>query len=64
MDSSQQGPNVDPEHAPSFAVPARRLGALEHPMIIKNVDKAIETFGRNYAPQAVCHQLKWTPTFY
>ncbi|KAK3370194.1 RNA polymerase III transcription factor IIIC subunit-domain-containing protein [Podospora didyma] len=43
----------DDEHAPIYTVPRRRLGALEHPMIVKNVDKAIKTFGQNYALQAV-----------
>jgi general transcription factor 3C polypeptide 5 (transcription factor C subunit 1) len=34
--------------APVYAVPAKRLGVVEHPMIIKNIDKAIKTFGKNY----------------
>jgi general transcription factor 3C polypeptide 5 (transcription factor C subunit 1) len=40
--------------APIFTIPPRRLGALEHPMIIKNLDKGIKTFGQNNAFQAVC----------
>ncbi|KAK0635226.1 RNA polymerase III transcription factor IIIC subunit-domain-containing protein [Bombardia bombarda] len=46
-------PGDDEEHAPLYPVPARRLGALEHPMIIMNVDKAVRTFGQNYALQAI-----------
>lgn len=45
--------NDQTEHAPSCPVPARRLGALEHPMIIKNVDKAMNTFPAHYSLEAV-----------
>lgn len=41
------------EKAPIYTVPTRRLGALEHPMIIKDVDKGIKTFGQNFALEAV-----------
>jgi len=41
------------EQAPVYAVPTRRLGALEHPMIIKDIDKGIKTFGQNHALEAV-----------
>jgi general transcription factor 3C polypeptide 5 (transcription factor C subunit 1) len=39
--------------APVYTIPSRRLGALEHPMIIKNLDKGIKTFGQHNAFQAV-----------
>jgi hypothetical protein len=39
--------------APRYTIPPRRLGALEHPMIIKNLDKGIKTFGQNNALQGV-----------
>src|ERR1700761_7931906 len=37
---------ANPSIAPIYAVPGRKLGAVEHPMILKDVDKAIKTFGR------------------
>ncbi|KXX72957.1 Transcription factor tau subunit sfc1 [Madurella mycetomatis] len=39
--------------APTYTIPPRRLGALEHPMIIKNLDKGIRTLGQNNAFQAI-----------
>ncbi|KAK3365981.1 RNA polymerase III transcription factor IIIC subunit-domain-containing protein [Lasiosphaeria ovina] len=45
--------NVEQAPAPAFTVPARRLGALEHPMVVLNVDKALKTFGQNYALEAI-----------
>ncbi|KAL1841349.1 hypothetical protein VTJ49DRAFT_7129 [Mycothermus thermophilus] len=39
--------------APRYTIPARRLGAVEHPMIIKNLDKGIKTFGQNSALQGI-----------
>lgn len=33
--------------APTYAIPARRLAAVEHPMIIQDVDQAVKTFGPN-----------------
>lgn len=35
------------ELAPVFEVPDREVVAVEHPMIIHNVDNAIKTFGTN-----------------
>ncbi|KAK4657311.1 tau 95 subunit of transcription factor TFIIIC [Podospora pseudocomata] len=43
----------DEEQAPIYTIPSRRLGALEHPMIIKNLDKGIKTLGQNNAFQAI-----------
>ncbi|KAK4467014.1 putative transcription factor tau subunit sfc1 [Cladorrhinum samala] len=43
----------DDDQAPTYPIPPRRLGALEHPMIIKNLDKGIKTFGQNNAFQAI-----------
>ncbi|KAK3936157.1 transcription factor tau subunit sfc1 [Diplogelasinospora grovesii] len=45
--------SAEEEHAPIYTIPDRRLGALEHPLTIKNVDKAIKTFGQNFPLQAV-----------
>ncbi|KAK3685608.1 RNA polymerase III transcription factor IIIC subunit-domain-containing protein [Podospora appendiculata] len=50
---SQHSMEDGEESAPSYTVPARRLGALEHPLIVKDVDKAIKTLGENYALQAI-----------
>lgn len=50
MDASGQHGD---ETAPTYTIPPRRLGALEHPLIIKNLDKGIKTFGQNNAFQAV-----------
>jgi len=32
--------------APRFSVPPTEIVAVEHPMLIKNVDNALKTFGR------------------
>jgi general transcription factor 3C polypeptide 5 (transcription factor C subunit 1) len=39
--------------APFYAVPSRRLVIVEHPAIIRNVDKAIETLQGNRGIKAV-----------
>lgn len=31
--------------APSYRVPKRKIVAVEHPMIIKNIDNGLKTFG-------------------
>lgn len=36
-------------YAPTYTVPLRRLGAIEHPMIIKDLEKAIGTFGKAHS---------------
>ncbi|KAJ4302170.1 tau 95 subunit of transcription factor TFIIIC [Collariella sp. IMI 366227] len=51
MDSSSK--QEDDPGAPAYTIPPRRLGALEHPMIIKNLDKGIKTFGQHNAFQAI-----------
>ena len=38
--------------APVYKVPAKEIVAVEHPMIIKNIDNALQTFGRGKAPLA------------
>ncbi|KAK0651826.1 RNA polymerase III transcription factor IIIC subunit-domain-containing protein [Cercophora newfieldiana] len=43
----------DTKHAPRYTIPPRRLGALEHPLIIEDVDRGIRTFGSNPALQAI-----------
>ncbi|AEO63320.1 uncharacterized protein THITE_2108406 [Thermothielavioides terrestris NRRL 8126] len=51
--SSGHQQDDDGDAAPTYTIPRRRLGALEHPMIIKNLDKGIKTFGQNNAFQAI-----------
>lgn len=46
-----------PDEAPVYVVPSRVIAAVEHPLVIKNVDKAIQTFGRNCSYQTVCRRL-------
>ncbi|KAK4138653.1 hypothetical protein BT67DRAFT_413220 [Trichocladium antarcticum] len=53
MAASSQQEVQDADAAPTFTVPPQRLGALEHPMIIKNLDKGIKTLGQNNAFQAI-----------
>lgn len=43
----------EPSDFPVLKVPARQIIALEHPMIIKNLDNGIKTFGRNHPFQRV-----------
>jgi len=31
--------------APSYVVPQREIVAVEHPMIVKNIDNGLKTFG-------------------
>ena len=50
MASSRQ---PDDGTAPTYTIPRRSLGALEHPLIIKNLDKGIKTFGQNNAFRSV-----------
>jgi general transcription factor 3C polypeptide 5 (transcription factor C subunit 1) len=47
----------DTKHAPRYSIPPRRLGALEHPLIVEDVDRGIRTFGSNPALQAVRQAL-------
>ncbi|KAL2196319.1 RNA polymerase III transcription factor IIIC subunit-domain-containing protein [Corynascus similis CBS 632.67] len=50
---ASSGNDENGDTAPTYTIPPRRLGALEHPMIIKNLDKGIKTFGQNNAFQAI-----------
>jgi len=34
--------------APFYSIPPRRIVSVEHPAVIKNVDKAIDTLQGNY----------------
>lgn len=39
--------------APSFKIPSRTISAVEHPCMIKNLDKGVDTFGPNPQFQSV-----------
>ncbi|KAG8159029.1 hypothetical protein KVR01_011472 [Diaporthe batatas] len=39
--------------APAFKIPSRTIAAVEHPFLIQNLDKGIETFGTNPQFQSV-----------
>lgn len=41
------------DHAPVYRIPTRTVSAIEHPMVIKDHDKAIKTFGSNFNFAAV-----------
>lgn len=50
------GPMPHPKKAkgaPIYSVPARDMLAVEHPMLVMNVDKALESFGKQTLPQHV-----------
>jgi hypothetical protein len=47
------GEKAGASHAPTYTIPRRRFGAVEHPMIIKDIDKGIATFGRGHSVQSV-----------
>ena len=38
-------PEEDDEPVPCYDIPARRITSLEHPLIIKDLDKGLKTFG-------------------
>jgi hypothetical protein len=35
-------------HAPVYTVPRRSFSAVEHPMLVRDIDKGIATFGRKF----------------
>lgn len=37
----------EPREAPTFMIPSRTIAAVEHPFMVVNTDKALETFGVN-----------------
>lgn len=45
----------DIPQATYYSIPPRRFGAVEHPMIIKDIDKGIKTFGRGHSFETVNH---------
>jgi hypothetical protein len=44
---------MDEGAAPVFKVPEREIIAVEHPMIVQNIDNGIKTFGNNHPFQRV-----------
>ena len=49
--------NVHPRYAPWFQIPERRIVAVEHPGIVKNVDRAIKTLQGDAGISKVSYQL-------
>jgi hypothetical protein len=45
--SDVDSPTADADGAPVFEIPDRDIIALEHPMVIQNLDNAVKTFGTN-----------------
>lgn len=39
--------------APAFKIPSRTIAAVEHPFLIQNLDKGLDTFGPNPQFQSV-----------
>jgi len=48
--------------APAYQVPPRKVVAVEHPMVIKNLDNGLKTFGTNRPFQRVSSFLLTLPT--
>lgn len=53
QDRTEQEDDADIAAAPSFKIPSRTISAVEHPCIIKDLDKALATFGPNPQYQSV-----------
>lgn len=50
-------PDVDVRpQAPAFKIPSRTISAVEHPFLVMNIDKGLETFGPNPQFNAVSPQ--------
>lgn len=49
LDNDGDGNQDDEEDplAPSFAIPSRTISAVEHPFLVMNIDKALDSFGPN-----------------
>lgn len=52
--SSSSSVSDQQPQAPAFKIPSRTIAAVEHPFLVKNLDKGIETFGSNPQFQSVC----------
>ncbi|KAJ5621022.1 hypothetical protein N7510_005006 [Penicillium lagena] len=51
-------PHRESQTAPFYAVPARRLVSLEHPAVIRNLDKAIDTLKGNAGIRKILNPTK------
>lgn len=52
--SSASEAEVDEQpQAPAFKIPSRTIAAVEHPFLVKNLDKGIDSFGPNPQFQSV-----------
>jgi hypothetical protein len=55
--TDEGGSHKPDQYASAYKIPPRRLVAVEHPMIIKDVDKGIRTFGENPDYKSVSENL-------
>lgn len=44
-------------HAPWYNVPKRSIVSVEHPFIIRNIEKGLKTLGNSGRLERVCHCL-------
>lgn len=53
-----RGHELEDDHAPILSVPPTQIVAVEHPMIVKNLDNALKTFGRGHPfKQVLSHSI-------
>jgi general transcription factor 3C polypeptide 5 (transcription factor C subunit 1) len=64
MDKEQQvaAPSDEPQQAPWLPIPSRAISAVEHPCIVKNVDKGILSLGGPVKLSKVRHRSVRTKT--
>lgn len=48
--------------APAFKIPSRTIAAVEHPFLIQNLDKGLDTFGPNPQFQSVSSHQPFPPS--
>ncbi|KAJ5272420.1 tau 95 subunit of transcription factor TFIIIC [Penicillium angulare] len=51
-------PYREPRTAPSYPIPSRRLVSVEHPAVIRNLDKAVDTLQGNIGIDNILNPLK------
>ncbi|ROW02778.1 hypothetical protein VSDG_01884 [Cytospora chrysosperma] len=56
--SSSSVASEEQPQAPAFKIPSRTIAAVEHPCLVKNIDKGIDTFGPNPQFQSVLDPSK------
>lgn len=51
--SSSSAASEEQPQAPAFKIPSRTIAAVEHPCLVKDLDKGVDTFGPNPQFQSV-----------